>query len=1050
MNKVTLRLLLAITVAASAHAQTVYNQIPTNIVGQAVLQQLLLTATAPNLVEGREFNLPEAVAIDASSSPPILYVADTANNRVLAWKNAAGFTKGDFADKVIGQRDFLSTGAKGPGSDLSSGLNSPVALTVDKRGNLYVIDAGNNRVVRYPAPFQQTSPLLAVDLILGQPDSSSRSANQGQQSPSATTLSFTSGGGALHAGLAFDSAGNLWLTDAGNNRVLRFSANALAQGVNQPAADSVLGQGDFLTSTLPPNPQRTGKNFLAAPSSVAFDPQGRMYVTDDGNRVLVYVSPFFSGAPASRIMGVIVPTQQNPNPPRINETTLGFTDSQGIVHPPLSVFFVGNNPFVVDTGNHRILKFDTFDQWPVETVAFSPPGTAVFGQADFLTFRVNRGQPQPSESSLAIPAGSAFFNNQLYLADSGNNRVLVIPLGADGLLSGATRLLGQTDFKYNAPNLIEGREFFFQAGFNNGIAVGGGSVVIDTASNPPHLYVSDPLNNRVLGYKDYRRVNAGAVADLVIGQPDFSTSEVNYPRNDAVQVNDAGLFFPEGLALDSAGNLWVADRLNGRVLRFPRPFDQAQTVLERPNLVIGQVGFFQKVTDASSQTMREPYGIAFTAQGHLLVSDAALNRILFFLKPSGGDFTNGQFAANVIGQPNFGPPTETTLASPHLIATDPDDRLYVADTGNNRILIYRNVPSAGNDPTPSFALNTGTGAESLNRPHGVFVNQNTGEIWVADTLFNNLGRLLRYPQFQQLVAKPSANASLVSLLPLAVGLDPFGNPVAVEGAANRIAFFSPSIDFTASAGGVPGRFSGNAANYFGRFAPGMLASIFAFPASRFGDQTATFDSKIVPISSTLGDVQVVVGGIPAPLLFVSPAQINLQIPYGIPVGSDPQEIRVVRASTGQILASSLFRVEQVSPGLFTATQTGSGQLAVVNQDGSINDGTHPAKAGTFISLYGTGLGAVSGAPPDGTPAQGLIMTDEKPQVFINPTTGPIDPSDVTFSGLAPGFVGLWQINAKVPANVPPGDVPVLIIFKGINSNLDQNGNRRQTTIRTTP
>src|SRR5438105_1219466 len=100
MNKVTSRLLLTLTVAASALAQTVYNQIPTNIVGQAVLQQLLLTATAPNLVEGREFNLPEAVAIDSSASPPILYVADTANNRVLAWKNAAAFTKGDFADKV--------------------------------------------------------------------------------------------------------------------------------------------------------------------------------------------------------------------------------------------------------------------------------------------------------------------------------------------------------------------------------------------------------------------------------------------------------------------------------------------------------------------------------------------------------------------------------------------------------------------------------------------------------------------------------------------------------------------------------------------------------------------------------------------------------------------------------------------------------------------------------------------------------------------------------------------------------------------------------------
>ena len=109
-------------------AQTIFNPAPSRIVGQAVLQQQgVLTATAPNLVEGREFNNPQAVAVDASANPSILYVADFGNNRVLAWKNASAFTKGDFADKVIGQRDLLSTAAEGPGADLSTGLSSPVA-----------------------------------------------------------------------------------------------------------------------------------------------------------------------------------------------------------------------------------------------------------------------------------------------------------------------------------------------------------------------------------------------------------------------------------------------------------------------------------------------------------------------------------------------------------------------------------------------------------------------------------------------------------------------------------------------------------------------------------------------------------------------------------------------------------------------------------------------------------------------------------------------------------------------------------------------------------
>ncbi len=116
-------------------AQTVFNPAPSRIVGQAVLQQQgVLTAIAPNLVEGREFNNPQAVAVDASATPPILYVADFGNNRVLAWKNVSAFTKGNFADKVIGQRDLVSTAAEGPAGDLSTGLSSPVGVAVDRGG----------------------------------------------------------------------------------------------------------------------------------------------------------------------------------------------------------------------------------------------------------------------------------------------------------------------------------------------------------------------------------------------------------------------------------------------------------------------------------------------------------------------------------------------------------------------------------------------------------------------------------------------------------------------------------------------------------------------------------------------------------------------------------------------------------------------------------------------------------------------------------------------------------------------------------------------------
>ncbi len=198
-------------------AQTIFNPAPSRIVGQAVLQQQgVLTAIAPNLVEGREFNNPQAVALDTSVTPPILYVADFGNNRVLAWKNASGFTKGDYADLVIGQRDLLSTSPRRAARRFEHRSGEPGRPHRGcASGNLYVIDAGNNRVLRYPAPFAQTSDLLAVDLIIGQPDLNSHSPNGGQTAPTANTLALASGGGVFRAGLAFDAQGNLWVSDRG-------------------------------------------------------------------------------------------------------------------------------------------------------------------------------------------------------------------------------------------------------------------------------------------------------------------------------------------------------------------------------------------------------------------------------------------------------------------------------------------------------------------------------------------------------------------------------------------------------------------------------------------------------------------------------------------------------------------------------------------------------------------------------------------------------------------------------------------------------------------
>lgn len=1005
-------------VAQWAAAQTPYNSLVSRILGQAVLQRNSLTAIAPNLAEGREFNNPQAVALDTSVTPNILYVADTGNNRVLAWKNASSFATGSFADMVMGQPDKYSTSAQGPSvgsaSAVSYYFNSPVAVAVDSKGNLYVADAGNNRVLRFPRPFEQGQGIHPPDLVIGQTSLNSSAGNQALPAPTASTLLLSSGN-AFRSGMAFDSQGNLWLSDAGNNRVLRYPVSVLGSNpANAPSADVVLGQATFTTNTIPPASTADKKNFLAQPTFLAFDPSGRLYVADDAARVVVYQNPFVSGQPAVRIMGVVLQATAT-----VSASTLGAGNS-----PPEGIFFVGANPWVVDTPNSRILGYEPFEQWPAETKSFSPAAVSVLGQADFTSSKSNQGDPQPSSSTLAGPVGVAFNGTHLYVADAGNQRILDFPVSG-GTFTAAARVLGQTDFIYNAPNLIEGREFYlfgYTAGLSNAnVVLPGGGVAIDTASTPPHLYVADAGNNRILGFKDFRAATAGQKADIVIGQPDFLHSQVNYPTNNPITPSNSSLYLPSVVTVDANGDLWVADTGNGRVLRFPSPFKQTGGGMQQANVVVGQLNFTSTLSGVTAQTMGAPSGIAFTHEGGLMVADALYNRVLFFRK-QGSDFIVGQSATSVFGQADFGSRGVNSaavgvggLASPHGLAIDSNDTLYVADTGNGRIAMFTGAASGINGPPSSLALG------GFNNPESVVINPASQEIWVADTLGNRLARYQGYDSILQGTTTPTAQ--IPSFVPLGLALDNHGNPVVAESGANRIAFYYPVM------------YARNAANYFVRYAPGMLATLFPAAGTKFGPAKASASS--LPIPTTLGDVQVIVNGVAAPIFYASPGQINFQVPIKTPVSQ--QEVEVVRVSTGEVLADSFITFGPAAPGLFTVDGSGNNQVSAVNaDDNTLNGVNHPVKAGHIISLFGTGQGFINGAPPDGQVPTATTSTPSLPSVYAGGQNF-VPASAVQFSGLAPCCVGLWQVNLQVPANAAPGAIKVFLSYSGADSANDGSG-----------
>jgi uncharacterized protein (TIGR03437 family) len=172
------------------------------------------------------------------------------------------------------------------------------------------------------------------------------------------------------------------------------------------------------------------------------------------------------------------------------------------------------------------------------------------------------------------------------------------------------------------------------------------------------------------------------------------------------------------------------------------------------------------------------------------------------------------------------------------------------------------------------------------------------------------------------------------------------------------------------------------------------------------------------------------GGIKAPLYYVSSGQVNLLVPWEL---ANQAQTSLTATLNGQSSTAQSVALSTFSPGIFSMNGQGTGQGAILDTSYRLVDPTNPATAGsTYIQIYCTGLGPVSNQPVSGSvsPSGPLAGTTTTPVVTI----GGI-PAQVTFSGLAPGFVGEYQVNALIPTATAPGDaVPVTISAGGKTSN----------------
>jgi len=199
----------------------------------------------------------------------------------------------------------------------------------------------------------------------------------------------------------------------------------------------------------------------------------------------------------------------------------------------------------------------------------------------------------------------------------------------------------------------------------------------------------------------------------------------------------------------------------------------------------------------------------------------------------------------------------------------------------------------------------------------------------------------------------------------------------------------------------------SAASFASGIAPGALETVAGVNLA--GGQTLTATSFAWPTS--LGGVSVMLNGSALPLLYVSDTQINFYVPQNAALGPG---VLTVAPPSGAPAATNV-TVAPVQPGIFDG--------AVLHAGTSVSAVTTPVHAGEFIEIYCTGLGQT--ALKNG--AQRTLLT---PTVFLGAT--PVSPS---YAGLAPGFVGLYQVDVQVPAGLPPGPLPIEIAVSLAHSNV---------------
>ncbi|HTX38472.1 MAG TPA: IPT/TIG domain-containing protein [Bryobacteraceae bacterium] len=558
-----------------------------------------------------------------------------------------------------------------------------------------------------------------------------------------------------------------------------------------------------------------------------------------------------------------------------------------------------------------------------------------------------------------------------------------------------------------------------QAQFNFPVAI-----ALDSSHN---LYIADSGNYRI------REVSGGKVNTIA------GNGEVGY-NGDGGPATSAAFDLPYGVAVDGAGNVYISD-LHNQIVRQVNTKGVINTFAGN-NCCYGYFADGLPATNPSA-SLNQPVGLAVDAAGDLYIADSQDYRVRVvttggILNSVAGGF-QGADPGNGIYGGDGGPAIPCDLNVPLGVAVDSKGNVYIADSENHRI---RKVTPAGiittvaGNGTGGYSGDGGPAVDAeLNRPWSVAVDS-VGDLFIAD--YNN--SRIREVNTQGIIStiaggygpgySGDGGPALQAMLsfPTGLALDTNGTLYVADASNNVIRALTPTAPAVAGGGVI-------SASSFGAFpaiAPGSWIEIYGTNLALDDRSWTGSDFQGASAPTSLDGTTVTIGGQSAFIEYISGGQINAQVPSNVSTG---QQQVVVKTAAGTS-ASYTVTVNATEPGLFApasfkvggiqyAGATFNDYSTYVAPAGAIPGVTsEPATPGQTIVLYGVGFGSVTPNIPAGQIVSGSNTLSQPVQISIGGA-----PATVTFQGLAAGSIGLYQFNVTVP-NIPANNKAALTFTQG--------------------